>query len=220
MVIKFQYTCNAGLAVFMLASALDCIAQPLIRADRPEMKVGDTWMTQGSERNAPNRELTTFVKAVYADKFVLETGRGQLQTYTRDWNVTERKTGDTVSFLATPNWTFYQFPLEVGKEWQAEWETDSARGKNRYKGKTRVESSEDVTVAAGTFKAFKLRSEAYYTGYSGGYLYTGRYTQTVWYAPDVKHFVKSESETSSPSGGGGSYYNSSSYELKSFKLVQ
>ena len=210
---------QVGLAVFVSFCSLLCSAQALTRADRPEVKVGDSWVMQNSNpRTGEKRpEVTLTVKEVTADNIVLESGTGNRLTFNRDWNIIETKSGDTVTFSAKPNSTFYQFPLEVGKTWEAQWETTSTQQTTRWQGKTQVEGVETVTVPAGTFQAFKLRFEGFYNGYAklGGGSWTGTRKETRWYSPDAKRVVKSEWEERS-----SSYYNVELNELKSLKLVQ
>ena len=210
---------QAGLAILISFCSLLCSAQALTRADRPEVKVGDSWVQQSSNPRTGEKspELTLTVREVTADNVVVETNTGQRRTYTRDWNIIETKSGDTVTFSAKPNSTLYQFPLEVGKKWEAQWETTSTRQTTRWQGKTQVEGVETVTVPAGTFQAFKIRFEGYYNGYQqiGGASWTGVRKETFWYSPDAKRTIKGESEERS-----GSYYNVEVYELKSLKLGQ
>lgn len=210
---------QAGLALFVSFCSLLCAAQPLTRADRPEVKVGDTWVYQNSDARTGEKrpELTLTAKEVTTDNIVLETDTGARRTYTRDFNIIEIKSGDTVTFSAKPNWTFYQFPLEVGKKWEAQWETTSTRQTIRWQGKTQVEGVETVTVPAGTFQAFKLRFEGYYNGRQqiGGGSFTGFRKETAWYSPDAKRVVKSEFEEHSRE-----YNNAEVNELKSLKLAQ
>ena len=210
---------QAGLALFISFCPLLCTAQPLTRADRPELKVGDTWVVQNSDARTGEKrpELTLTVREVTSDNIVLETGTGRRRTYTRDWNIIETKSGDTVTFSAKPYWTRYQFPLEVGKKWEAQWETTSTNQTIRWKGETQVEGVETVTVPAGTFQAFKLRFKGYYNGYQrvGTGSFTGVRNETAWYSPDAKRFVKIEFQDQSTG-----YNNAEVNELKSLKIAK
>ena len=87
----------------------------------------------------------------------------------------------------------YNWPLMVGKTW-----TSSHRmtliAKNQvfpFETTYRVEAYEDVTVPAGTFKAFKIRSSSN----------TGS-EDTYWYAPEPGVFVKQSLRRTDKSGYG------------------
>ena len=65
--------------VLMLLMALcttPCVGQSLSRADRPEVKVGDTWVYQDRDaRTGEKRELSFLVTLVDGDRIVTETGQ-------------------------------------------------------------------------------------------------------------------------------------------------
>ena len=94
--------------------------------------------------------------------------------------------GKEVTSTAPHDGTF-SWPLYVGKTWTATFTFN-----NRLQGMTvgpvhveyRVTAYEDVTVPAGSWKAFKIESEAASNVFS-----------TIWYAPDIKLIVKRTSET-------------------------
>lgn len=222
----------AGVSLFPSA-----LAQSLGRADRPELKIGDTWVYQqldartGEKRGAGTQVL----EALSDDRIVVRSGSLDRQgremsgtrIYTRDWNLTEVKAGDTVTFTAQPAWAYYQFPIEVGKTWDAKFVTTSlsrtrsgerAGGErnSRWQWKVRVEGVESVTVPAGTFDAFKLRYEGYFDVSESPRTWNGSRSETLWYAPAVKRHVKFEFEERA-SWAGGSSYDHVRVELVSFK---
>ncbi|HEV8458552.1 MAG TPA: tetratricopeptide repeat protein, partial [Methylomirabilota bacterium] len=91
---------------------------------------------------------------------------------------------DQPRFSAAPHNGAFSWPLEVGKSWTAIYEyQDYQRGRRfpRVQWQWRV-AHEDVRVAGGTFKAFRLEG-------------TGPVdSTTVWYAPEVGLIVKQVSE--------------------------
>ena len=107
-------------------------------------------------------------------------------------------------------WRYWDFPLTVGKKWRL-----SGKGfvngfnsdvKN-YTVDFKVEAYEDVTVTAGTFKAFRIsRSWNRYQIQ----VESTNWSDTVWFAPDVKATVK----LARPTGDGVSELVS--YSLKDF----
>jgi hypothetical protein len=97
-------------------------------------------------------------------------------------------------------WSFWAFPLAVGKEWSVSGTAASngMAGPNIevWRANCAVVAYESVTVLAGTFKAFKVwrRWNARAVG-SGG---TGRdWSDTLWFAPRAKTTVKYQGEGSS-----------------------
>jgi hypothetical protein len=101
---------------------------------------------------------------------------------TRNFVATLREDGQERTAVSPHDGTF-SWPLWVGKSWRSSYTLyDRARGRSDQLGVSwKVEAYEDVTVPAGTFKAFKLVSTpgvgmaAYYTS---------------WYAPDARLIVK------------------------------
>jgi len=75
------------------------------------------------------------------------------------------------------------FPLAVGQSRTFAQKASTAKGSAGYTNTVTVEAAEEVTVPAGTFKAFRIRvNKKSDSGWSGAY--------TLWYAPDVAYFVR------------------------------
>ena len=89
-----------------------------------------------------------------------------------------------------------QWPLEVGKTWTFEGEFTPSVGVARLRQTATVVALEDVTVPAGTFKAFKITYIG--TATAGGQ--TWHRNETYWYAPDVKTDVKASIDTPAHQG--------------------
>lgn len=81
----------------------------------------------------------------------------------------------------------YRFPLEVGKAWSQDHTTTVATGqKFAFTANWKVEAYEDVTVPAGTFKAWRI-----------SYSDTTGESMTLWSAPDkLGVFIKRNQERS------------------------
>jgi hypothetical protein len=73
----------------------------------------------------------------------------------------------------SPPVCFLQYPLKKGESW----ETSSTLANEQLKVKGKVIDSEEVTVPAGTYKAFRVEIETSAAGL--------RSTTTFWFAPDV-----------------------------------
>ena len=109
---EIKFSRQVLLALFVSCWPLFCAGQSSMRADRPEVKVGDNWvlLTSDARTGEKSPELSLTVREVSADNFVAETGRGERQTHTRDWNLIETKSGETVTFSATPLALTCSFP--------------------------------------------------------------------------------------------------------------
>jgi hypothetical protein len=113
----------------------------------------------------------------------LESGR---------WIAFARGDTPTVSWEPALGW---DFPLEVGKSWARKHRvTNHANNTStEFVGNWKVEAYEDVTVRAGTFKAYKVR----FTDTLG--------TENVtWFSPETGGFVKVSGQRSAkhPAGAG------------------
>jgi hypothetical protein len=101
----------------------------------------------------------------------------------RAWHM-ERVDGAVVN-RATPPEQRFAWPLVVGKQWQTKVYVE--RPLQRITGEPqrafRVEAWEAVTVPAGTFGAFHIVARDA----------TGKIRSETWFAPEVRHIVKSKS---------------------------
>lgn len=178
-----------------------------IVAEAPAFKVGEEWNWTGGSYDTYVR-----VVALEGDGSVIESNfdlwcRDGCQ-YTRDKNGIatsgRNKNGEPayVSGLRT-----LDFPLKVGKEWTQDIDLRQlSTGETRpYSNHWRVEAFEEVTVKAGTFKAFRIlwRQEN-----RGPYSWSG--SASLWWSPEVKAFVKRAVHTSD----WGNDWELASYVLK------
>jgi hypothetical protein len=85
---------------------------------------------------------------------------------------------------------FRVWPLEVGKNW--DYKAEFMGGETSLTQTAKVVAFEDVTVPAGTFKAYKIVYAGTATKKSG---YSWNRVDTHWYAPSVKADVKSLVDT-------------------------
>lgn len=129
-----------------------------------------TYLEDGTYKGMPVFQVTDGV-----DTFVLDKA-------TRNWIATLREGKERRS--ASPHVRSFSWPLWVGKKWKAKYKyRDHERGSSfdvRYDWK--VEDYKEVTVPAGTFKAFKLHGRNPYS------------ERTDWFAPEVKSYVKQKYE--------------------------
>lgn len=86
-----------------------------------------------------------------------------------------------------------KFPLSVGKRWTFSYQYQSKPDTRVDVTQTaQVTQGETVTVPAGTFKALRVEHVGRYTATQANQHWSGRITETYWYAPEVGRVVASE----------------------------
>ena len=160
-----------------------------LKAERPEVKVGDRWKfaCTGSNQKTERRwEITSVEPTVIKGK-----ENGQPLTLTPDLNELEsprRKLSENKTL---------SFPLEVGKKWEfannavlyGVVQTKTYRGEGQEKYAVSVDSYEKVRVPAGEFDAYKLAVFERFTDIQGAIFTTD---SVLWYAPAARSIVKSD----------------------------
>ena len=176
-------------------------------AERPTLKVGDSWhfvMYYTVPSTTPNRAWV--ITSVTLDG-IEGTENGELLKLTPELNVLDSpRTRES-------NPQTLKFPLEVGKRWRysTEWlfKAKGSKGSSNYD--VAVTGYEKIKVPAGEFDAFKLGFTASLHGTSPiGSHYGGDVTSTYWYAPKARAIVKSV--THNP------YIGTSTVELVRYEL--
>jgi hypothetical protein len=188
-----------GMLLILTLVLLGCAADrmqpaPLthtVQCDAPVWEVGDTW-----QHVVPNGKYSevrvigkdTFNKEeIYVLENKFENSNSGVSTRTLGIRVEiDKVTGSKQKPIATSQWE-YEFPLYLGKKWNR---TVTGRGgfggisSENYFYTYKVTAYEDVTVQAGTFKAFKIEREqkSMLTGSS--------LIMLTWYSPQVKNYVK------------------------------
>lgn len=175
-------------------SAAEPPTEPLpsaIKADVGFPAVGTKWVGRIVPQSGPTVTLTYTVieDGVHEGKPIHRVATGT-DTYLYDMATSNMiatfRLGKEVT-STTPHDGTYSWPLYVGKAWTATY-TFNNRPQGMTVGPVNVEyratTYEDVTVPAGTWKAFKIESEAASSAFS-----------TIWYAPDIKLIVKRINET-------------------------
>jgi hypothetical protein len=200
------------------------LAQAPLRAERPDVKVGDSTVYQELDvRTGEKRDTAFVVTAIDADKIVNETSGATsgARTYTRDLNPVEIKAGEVVMFAYKPFLPYLQFPLEVGRKWDIPYEVEvMARAGNRsakWQWQARVVAAEAVTVPAGTFQSLKIEYDASFNTRQGNQSYSGTHKETAWFAPQLGRIVKRDYEQAVPSRKSLEHHV---IELVSFKPAQ
>ncbi|PWU23918.1 MAG: hypothetical protein C5B48_07765 [Candidatus Rokuibacteriota bacterium] len=153
---------------------------------------GSKWVMRTARPRGPTRDVTYTVleDGSYADRPVHRvTDTVDILMYDRSTaNFVATVRNGEVRISQTPHAGTFSWPLAVGKKWRA-----TRRVEDRVLGRSwepvesnwEVEAFEDITVPAGTFKAFRLR-------WTPGTNEAAR--GTLWYAPDVKLVVRKVDE--------------------------
>lgn len=164
-----------------------------IRIDAPSYRVGDEW------RYSPG----TFVRVVDLRDGLVVTESNTDQwcegcRYFRDRNLVAVKILDAQGrpheyAMAGADLKLLDFPLYVGKAWSQDTKLRRPSGVIvPYSSRVKVEAYEEVTVKAGTFKAFRISWEleraAAYDPW--GTPFHGK--SAMWWSPEVRAFVKRE----------------------------
>lgn len=194
------------------------VAAPAPQAARPELlpRPGDTWRYRVKDQfRLGDLYVTARVDAV-TDEGVAETW-----TTTSDAQVRTALAPRSLGFHALPGWTLA--PPEFAPYLQAsgllragQVIVDQQRRIDQVMVpmKVSVEGEEDVTVAAGRFRATKLVLRGQGVQTRGGTRSAVLTEQIVWYAPEVKRIVKQTISTRV----GNVLREASSFELMEAKL--
>lgn len=178
--------------IVLLAGCTTVGSEPsrdLVSADVEFPAPGSRWITRSSDQTGRAWTTTWNVleEGSYQGKPVYrvsdQTNTLVYDKATRNWMATLRSDEELSS--ASPHNGFFAWPLQVGKLWAWTYAfQDYQRGRRAPRVRTawQVESFEDVTVPAGTFKAFKLSGRSNAASW------------TLWYAPELRLIVKEMTE--------------------------
>ncbi len=176
-----------GLIVFLGGCATTSTGPPTegVRADAGFPTPTTKWVYQIVDQTGATTRATytALEEATYESKPVYRMSDGSntliIEKTTRNWVATVRDAKER--FAASPNDGLYSFPLWLGKSWDTKYtfyDRDRGLTFNDVTYSWKVEAYEEVRVPAGAFKAFKLDGKNPFSH------------TTIWYAPDVKVFVK------------------------------
>ncbi|MBT9522499.1 MAG: hypothetical protein IV101_16620 [Dechloromonas sp.] len=176
------------LALALLAS---CLAHAQ-NVERPAIEVGDRWKyeTKDGLTQLVTGQTERIITATGNDR-IEATENGSPAIYTTEWNPLE-----TPESRFEPASRAFKFPLAVGDKWRHEGKTlnkaTGSDGRSQYEVK--VVGQEKITVPAGSFDAYKLVMEGYFTVHNMGNSRSFPFTRTYWYAPSAKASVKIEND--------------------------
>lgn len=194
---KARARLQAKVPAFLACAALVAVAVGAFpahaageKAEAPLIKVGDRWKSEQKDKRTGNKEAETIrtVTAVSAN-FVEGTENEGTFKMTSDLNPVE-----SPAAVVTGDPKFLSFPLEVGKKWSHKY--NFANKTNQNKGRIQLDTEvlgyEKVTVAAGTFDAFRIESKGFWN--NDATQRNGRSKSVYWYAPVARSIVRTEYE--------------------------
>lgn len=167
--------------VFLLATVIVSAEE---QVSAPVFEDGDSWIFEVAEKNVPVSSTVS-----YNGTFKVVYHRGKLRIFDLTTGQEEKRVGHNRHFgellglhkqVANLN-----FPMYIGLKWDNDYlhRIRSAKRAAWQHEKYSVIGLEDVTVRAGTFRAFKIYK--YMTGPNN------RHETTYFYSPDTKCIVKS-----------------------------
>ncbi|HWI36594.1 MAG TPA: hypothetical protein VNU64_09080 [Burkholderiales bacterium] len=179
---------KAAAAAFFIGAA----AAHAQDAPRPDVKAGDTWVYQRTDF-MDNHKSVLKLQVTFANEKVIhvvqvsQTGDKEMDsTSTAEWNtVVSARDG-----VFTPHSGLLHFPLHPGARWKSSYTVKFPRQDfdARHERWVTVVGWEDVQVPAGRFRALKVVSEG--TVHRSDRPRPGDVSETVWYVPEVRRFVK------------------------------
>jgi len=167
-----------------LATCAVCvaIAQPV--AQKPAIKVGDSWeFRRTADPEGKSTEWTrTIVELAPNDVVKVRMGDGKVSEYDSALNFMPDGLADHARILV-------KYPLKVGEEWEM-----SRKFPNpgiAEIGKARVVAFETITVPAGTFQCYRVEAEASLVSRTA----KEDRSWKRWYCPDIRWIAKEVLET-------------------------
>lgn len=172
---------------------------PQEKCDAPVWNVGDYWKFQHEDDKS---WWSHKVIRVENDLYIVENPKDRC-TYIYDTKTLQLKIGTDYeakkTISSSESGIFYDFPLYVGKKWAKKFRGKQVWGMPTnivYLCEFSVGSLEDITVPAGTFKAFNIEftrkiGTLSVLGYPESILSYPNYLRYyIWYSPEVKNIIK------------------------------
>ncbi len=106
--------------------------------------------------------------------------------FTREWNACRTmRNSDAIVCMGA-----LKFPMEVGAKHSYD-KLPNSSGRSTFAGNCEVKGAEKVTVGAGTFDAVRIECSGFYNRVFDGN-WSGKFVETLWYAPSISRPVKSQ----------------------------
>lgn len=149
--------------------------------ERPAWRVGDRWIyawEAAATKGVKTSEVLGVRELGGVKYHVLRVESAHLY-YTSDLHWAANIMESRVAARATPPQPWFNWPLEVGKQWQYQGVYEDQERKDKVRDSYRVVGVEQVDVPAGAFRAVKIVREI-----------DSVVVDQYWYASDVRWYVK------------------------------
>ena len=189
-------------------------------ANKPELRIGDTWMFHMTG-NDDGKTVESAWRRVIVEKLpgdkIRVTPPYNVDVFDDSWNPIYR---DRPDFWPVD----YRFPLRVGASWSyaspVGASTVDGRSYDNH-GNMKVVAYEPITVPAGTFNCFRIEGESYWSAAIDAtlpdYVFTEKWRITNWYCPDVRFIGKSHTERYSGGNFRKGAYRTLDHELVGYR---
>jgi len=195
------------LVAAVAVAACSSIALDQSPIGKPQLTVGDRWTTRAIDlwKNEVAETFEQTVASIDGDSISLERKTLSSRSAQPSGPSEDRIDGATWTLLDTGiiegKEVALAFPLYVGKTWEYEYKTVDSNGNRTLQSRSaKVEAWEVTIVPGGTFKALKVVVDGRWRAYVGDAMATGKVTETLWYSPDAKRWVKREFVSRTPEG--------------------
>jgi hypothetical protein len=176
---------------------------PIPGAEKAEMRLGDKFWYRGGEGQArPSTILREVLnlqggQVQYKQSDVDANGRASNNSRVRRQNLSSLELDNPAK--ASGQVRYVDFPLGLGKTWSYRYQLKGKNGSlTSYDIAARVESEENITTPAGTFKALRILHGGQWNIpiVQGGEIKvsSGSLRSTIWFAPTLGNWVRFESE--------------------------
>jgi hypothetical protein len=183
---------------------------PVPGAEKADIRVGDKLWFRGGEGIVRPSTILREVLSVqggqvqYKQSDVDSAGRVSNNARARRQSLSSLELDNAAK--ASGQVRYVDFPLGLGKTWSYRYQLKSRNGAlTSYDIAARVESEENITTPAGTFKALRILHGGQWNvpTVQGGVVKvsSGSLRSTVWFVPAIGNWVRFESEILNNSGG-------------------
>ena len=180
--------------LFLAATLFFAAAHAQDAVPRPDVKPGDSWTYRRVEYET-SKDTGVFVSEVtFANDRVIQIvghrqgGEKEVDvTFTAEWN----QVSSANSGIFEPHQDLFRFPLRPGNTHEARYEVrfpQQGAYQVRHERKVTVRGWEEVAVPAGRFRALRVESEGTFQRVDRSL--SGTVKEVMWYAPEVKRYVK------------------------------
>ena len=150
----------------------------------PQWRAGDRWVfgwTSGKEKGSRTLEVREAATVNGVEYYILNVGGGITQYYTKDLHFAAAVQQGKVIARMVPPTPWLVWPLKFPGTWVHRGVYEEPQGTQKQSDTFTVTGVENVSVPAGTYRAFKVTRQA-----------DGGDSDQYWYAPEVRWYVRWE----------------------------